>query len=403
MNERFLYALPVLEQLHKHGFEAYFVGGSVRDQLLNRAIGDIDIATSAKPNEVIELFPKTVDVGSEHGTVIVIYNNCQYEVTTFRSEAPYIDYRRPSSVSFIISIEKDLQRRDFTMNAIAMSANGKLIDPYDGRKAIRLKLIQSVGNPVERFTEDALRMMRALRFVSQLSFYLENETKIAICENAHLISNVSIERITIEFEKMLHGNSVSHAIQLLLETGLYEFLPGLRPYGLQIDKLKTKKLFLLQEREEIWSLLVYFIELNNIDYFLKQWKHSNKLIKAVKTIVDGLRVRIDNGWSKFLLYQLGLHNSISVERIYCALFDEHLERNAKFITQSYETLPIKTRNDLSVTGEDLLNWFTKKPGPWLAQSINMIERAIIHEKVRNDKKSIKEWLLSCNQKNEKNY
>ncbi|MGZ4161997.1 MAG: CCA tRNA nucleotidyltransferase, partial [Neobacillus sp.] len=205
MIEPFLSALPVLTMLEEAGFEAYFVGGSVRDYLLSNPIHDVDIATSATPEEVKVIFPKTADIGIEHGTVLVRFQKESYEVTTFRTESEYQDYRRPKEVSFIRSLHEDLQRRDFTMNAIAMDRMGKLIDPFDGRRAIKEKIIQTVGHADDRFNEDALRMMRAVRFVSQLSFKIERETINALTNLVHLLEKIAIERKRAEFEKLLIG------------------------------------------------------------------------------------------------------------------------------------------------------------------------------------------------------
>lgn len=165
MEQVFIKALPVLNTLIEAGHQAYFVGGAVRDSYMKRAIGDVDIATDAAPNEVERLFKRTVDVGKEHGTIIVLWEDETYEVTTFRTESDYQDYRRPSEVHFITSLEEDLKRRDFTINAMAMKTDGELIDYFGGRQDIDHQLIRTVGKPEDRFQEDALRMLRAIRFM----------------------------------------------------------------------------------------------------------------------------------------------------------------------------------------------------------------------------------------------
>src|SRR3954463_2172771 len=205
MNPIFLKAIPLLEKVEKAGFEAYFVGGCVRDFILGKKIADVDIATSATPLEIKEIFLKTIDVGIEHGTVIVLWEKDTYELTTFRSDGEYTDFRRPSDVKFIRSLEEDLKRRDFTMNSMAMDKKGQIIDPFNGQEAIKNKMIETVGSAIIRFHEDALRMMRAVRFVSQLSFSIELNTSMALKEHASLLEKVSIERKTVEFEKLLNG------------------------------------------------------------------------------------------------------------------------------------------------------------------------------------------------------
>lgn len=182
MEKVFIKALPVLRILIEAGHQAYFVGGAVRDSYMKRAIGDVDIATDAAPDQVERLFQRTVDVGKEHGTIIVLWEDETYEVTTFRTESDYVDFRRPSEVQFISSLEEDLKRRDLTINAMAMTADGKVLDYFGGKKDIDQKVIRTVGKPEDRFQEDALRMLRAVRFMSQLGFTLSPGNRRSHCE-----------------------------------------------------------------------------------------------------------------------------------------------------------------------------------------------------------------------------
>ena len=173
MPSEFQEALPILEKIKAAGFEAYFVGGSVRDALLNRPIHDVDIASSSYPEETKQIFERTVDIGIEHGTVLVLENGGEYEVTTFRTEDVYVDYRRPSSVSFVRSLEEDLKRRDFTVNAFALNENAEIIDKFNGLADLDNRVLRAVGKAEERFNEDALRIMRGLRFAASLDFDIE--------------------------------------------------------------------------------------------------------------------------------------------------------------------------------------------------------------------------------------
>ena len=173
----FTKAMPVLQRLEDAGFEAYFVGGSVRDVLLDRHVHDIDITTSAYPEEVKELFEKSIDTGIKHGTVTVLYEGESYEITTFRTESGYQDFRRPDHVTFVQNLDEDLKRRDFTINALAMDIRGQIIDPFNGVEDLKKRVIRAVGNPETRFHEDGRRMMRAVRFMSQLEFKLERKNR----------------------------------------------------------------------------------------------------------------------------------------------------------------------------------------------------------------------------------
>jgi len=211
----------LLKVLGKHGHEAYIVGGCVRDSLMGRRPSDWDIATSAYPNEIKTCFPRTFDTGIAHGTVTVVYGGKNYEITTFRLDGKYEDGRHPTSVSFTRSLEDDLARRDFTMNALAWHPESGLIDPFGGQKDIENRLIRGVGNPNLRFKEDALRMMRAVRFSSQLNFNISPETLSAIKDNAVGLKQISAERVRDELTKMLLSPHPEKFL-LLLETKLIQ-------------------------------------------------------------------------------------------------------------------------------------------------------------------------------------
>lgn len=203
-----MFALPspvanCLAALRNGGFDAYPVGGCVRDLLLGRAPGDWDVTTSARPEQVMALFAKTVPTGLPHGTVTVLLDGQSFEVTTFRADVGYSDGRHPDAVVFGTSLEGDLARRDFTVNAMALGPDGGVIDPFGGQADLRNKVIRAVGDPQVRFTEDALRMFRAVRFSAQLGFALEDGTRAALVAQAHRAGLVSGERIKVEVEKTL--------------------------------------------------------------------------------------------------------------------------------------------------------------------------------------------------------
>ena len=194
-----------MEKLEDAGFEAYLVGGSLRDILMGREVHDFDITSSAKPEEVMEVFSdfKVIPTGLKHGTVTVLVEDEPLEITTFRSESGYSDGRHPDSVSFAKSVEDDLGRRDFTMNAMACRINGELFDLFGGQKDIADKLVRTVGNAKERFSEDGLRILRAIRFAAVLGFEVETDTKDAIHQMGYMIEKVSEERIVSEFNKIM--------------------------------------------------------------------------------------------------------------------------------------------------------------------------------------------------------
>ncbi len=209
----------VIRELYKHGFKAYVVGGAVRDIIMNKEPSDTDIATSALPEETKEVFKsqRIVETGIKHGTVTLVTQNESIEITTFRIEEDYSDGRHPDKVDFTTDIIKDLSRRDFTMNSIAFNKSEGFIDPFNGTDDINNRIIRCVGNPEERFKEDSLRILRALRFSSVLGFEIEKETEKAMFRCKNLLSNISMERIYCETVKLLCGENVKNVLMKYAE------------------------------------------------------------------------------------------------------------------------------------------------------------------------------------------
>lgn len=220
----------LLRRLTDRGHEAYAVGGCVRDTLLGRTPGDWDICTSATPEETEACFSdlRVIETGLKHGTVTVLLEGVQYEITTFRRDGDYTDHRRPEQVDFVRNLREDLARRDFTVNAMAAGADGAIIDLFDGRADLKAGVLRCVGDPNQRFQEDALRILRGLRFASQLGFSIETQTAGAMEKNKDLLAYVSGERIYAELTKLLMG---AHAAQVLEQYGtvLLPVLPEVGP------------------------------------------------------------------------------------------------------------------------------------------------------------------------------
>lgn len=209
----------IIQTLIEHGFEAYAVGGCVRDSLLGKEPEDWDITTSAKPEEVKQLFRRTIDTGIAHGTVTVMLEKQGFEVTTYRIDGEYEDGRHPKQVEFTSKLEEDLKRRDFTINAMAFNKQTGIVDLFQGQEDMKRHMIRCVGEPIERFSEDALRMLRAIRFAGQLQFSIEEKTKKAIKEKADALEQVSAERIRVELEKLLLSNQPEQ-LMTAYETGI---------------------------------------------------------------------------------------------------------------------------------------------------------------------------------------
>lgn len=216
----------IIDRLLENGYEAYMVGGCVRDCILGKEPKDWDITTNAKPLEVVELFDKVILTGLKHGTVTVMLNKESYEITTYRSDGEYEDNRHPKEVKFVSSLKEDLARRDFTINSMAYNDISGLVDYFNGVEDLGKKIIRTVGEPRKRFCEDALRMLRAIRFSAQLDFTIDRLTLNSIKELKDNIRNISKERIREEFNKILLNNP--RKIEILRECGILEYIvPGI--------------------------------------------------------------------------------------------------------------------------------------------------------------------------------
>ncbi|WP_053366938.1 CCA tRNA nucleotidyltransferase [Bacillus sp. FJAT-27245] len=398
MEKPFNDALPVLDAIHKAGHEAYFVGGSVRDRVMSRPVGDIDIATSARPEQVKEIFTKTIDIGIEHGTVLVLHKGGSYEVTTYRTETGYTDYRRPDKVEFVASLQEDLKRRDFTINAMAMDKSGELIDPFGGSEDIGRREIRTVGEPADRFGEDALRMMRAARFASQLGFEIEGATFASMKKSAPLLNHIAVERKKAEFEKLLGGRWRKDGLEILMQTGIVDYLPGLSGREADLENVINLDMGNLTANE-MWVLLLYCLGFDKpeADLFLRSWKMSNKQMALLTSHLFYMKERMEADWGVSSLFQAGKDAIASVERLVQAAGGNASNETMEKWLSEYEKLPIKDKNELAVSGGDLIRWEGRSGGPWVKEKMAAIERAVLLGAVENNQLKIREWLARCNQ------
>ena len=389
----FLEALPVMQQLVDAGYEAYFVGGSVRDMLLHKPISDVDIATSATPQEVKEIFPHTVDVGIEHGTVMVIHHKEGYEVTTFRTEEGYEDFRHPDKVTFVRSLEEDLKRRDFTINALAIGIDDQLMDFFDGIGDLERQCIRCVGDAKERFNEDALRMFRAVRFVGQLGFQIEENTKNAISLLKMNLSKVAVERMKVEFEKMIQSSYRKDALKLFVETGLYKACPLFDGKGeilLKLAEFPIKEMSVLQA----WILFVDELKLSDkeVTHLLKSWKSSNEQIRDVLVGYKTYRARKEEEWNFFIAYDCPYEVACEVERL---LIAQNKSTSMEGLEATYQSLPIRSMNDIQLNGHDIIRILKlEKKGPIIGQVLKTVEKMILEQSIENDAEILEAYVLT---------
>lgn len=383
--QNFIDARPILEQLQKHGYEAYFVGGSVRDTLLETSINDVDIATSAYPAEVKNIFKRTVDTGIKHGTVMILDHGQGYEVTTFRTESGYQDFRRPDSVTFVRSLKEDLKRRDLTINALAMDPQGNIIDLFGGLNDLKAKTIKAVGQPAARFHEDALRMMRAVRFVSQLGFTLDNQTRLAIKENAPLLTKIAVERIHVEWIKLMLGKDPQKGLNEFLKTQMFQYCLSFKEHEEGLKKIAQLSNLNLHSEIAVWVLIGHFFGLKpeETGQMLREWKSSNEMIADV--------VKAQKALNHFpvlnpqVLYQTGLPLLLVANQV--AKYENNALSEAT-LSDWYNSLPIKSKKELQLTGTDLIKNLEFKPGPQIGKTINSIEQLVLNGKLPNKKEAL---------------
>lgn len=374
-NKKFNSAINILEKFNEAGYEAYFVGGCVRDYLLNDDFSDIDITTNALPDEVKQIFRKSIDTGIQHGTVTILINGDSFEVTTFRTEDDYIDHRTPEKVEFVSDLKEDLDRRDFTINAMALDSKGELYDYHCGEKDLRNKIIKTVNNPNERFFEDALRMLRAFRFSSKLGFEIEENTLKAIKNNAELIKFVSIERIVNEFRKLLTGKGNKRSLELLLDSKLNNYIPFLDEISKIIDF----------SNYTFCQSLYILSKINDISFEkLKELKLSNKEIKQVKIYEKINKDFISNIPLEIILYNYDIED-VTFIASYSKYYDmEDIEKIK---------LPIESFNDIAITSMEIISIIDKPAGPWIKEIIKKLEEDILLSKIDNRRKDILDFLI----------
>lgn len=364
----------IIQKLESNGFSAYAVGGALRDMILGREATDYDIATSALPEETKKVFKdcRVVETGIAHGTVTVVLDGEPYEITTFRTESGYADFRRPDKVSFVTDIKEDLFRRDFTMNAIAYSEKEGIIDHFGGVADIERKTIKTVGNPIKRFTEDALRIIRALRFSSVLGFEIEKNTSEAIFEISDNLSKIAPERIYTELKKLLCGDNVESVLKRYISV-----LRKLIPINGNInDVSKLPKDF---------KMRITCLCGDSVNEALNILRADNETKSVASLLAKSSPIPKDDIELKRYISSLGRENALLVKKYRHCLYNEDIEGNVEKIINSNLCLSI---NELAVNGNDLKEIGIN--GKKIGETQNTLLDLVITEKIENEKNALLE-------------
>ena len=341
-------ALKLLKEINDNGYVAYIVGGYVRDYLLGIESNDIDICTNATPKDVKEIFKDSCLPSEDYGSVTVVVKGVNYEITTFRKDIDYTDNRHPNEIKYIDNLDEDLLRRDFTINTICMDKDGYIIDKLGGKKDLDNRVIKTVGNSVDKFTEDSLRILRAIRFATILDFNLDEEVKDAIIKTGDLLSNLSYNRKKEELDKIFTSPNFKKGIQLLLDLGLDKTLEIPNLYKV-LDSDVSSSI-------GIWSIL-------NVGDKYPFNRNEFDIIDNVNKVVE-----LDN-LNPSVLYKYGLYVNSVAGKI--------KKDDIKKITEAYNNLIIKSRKEINITAEEIMAILNKAPGEYLKDIFDDLEEEIL--------------------------
>lgn len=356
-------ALKILKTIEENGYKTYIVGGFVRDYVLGINSTDVDIATNATPQQIMQIFPNSVLPKEEYGSITLYIKNERFEITTFRREIKYINNRKPIEIEYIDDLIEDLERRDFRMNTLCMDKNSRIYDYFEGKKDIENKVINTVGNSDYKFSQDSLRILRAIRFATILNFSLSNEVKSAIIKNKSLLRNLSYSRKKQELDKIFSSVNSKYGVDLLLELGLDK---DLEIYNL--DKINITN-----------DIIATWASLDVSDKYKQEFSSSEKaIIKDIKEVLS-------TGITNHSLYRYGLYTNQIVASM--------LGYDKSKIVGIYENLPIKSKKEIDILGSDIEKLINNK-NIHIRDVYNKLEEEILNSRLENKKEVIETYIIN---------
>ena len=398
----------IISQISDCGFEAYAVGGCVRDTLMGKSPQDWDIATSATPDEIQKIFSchTVIPTGIKHGTLTVIVDRTPFEITTFRVDGSYTDSRHPESVTFSADITQDLKRRDFTINAIAYSPSRGIVDPLGGQADLKAGIIRAVGDPAERFSEDSLRIMRAIRFSAALGFEIEPKTADALYKFSHLLEHIAAERITCELNKTLRADNASAVIEKYFPV-ISQRLFGMYPPRIfdtavfQPVSCVPCRLGLRLAAFLFGAAQVFDTDINSLSKsFFSRLKYDNKTRRQATTLLSNLHREIlpDRISIRHTIRDIGAESLQDIFELKSALQPD----NPTAIDAAKGIFSAILRDgdccklySLAIKGNDLAAEFNLK-GAHIGNGLNLLLDAVIEEKCQNTRSSLLEYFKKIN-------
>ena len=350
-------ALKMINTISDNGYEAYIVGGFVRDYLMGKKSNDVDITTNAKPKELLDIFPTAVIDNADYGSVTVYFKDIRFEITTYRVEENYSDNRHPDTIRYVNSLDEDLKRRDFTINTICIDKFGQVCDKLQGKEDIEKRLIKTVDDPFVSFAHDALRILRAIRFATTLDFELDPAVREAIKENKYLLDELSFNRKKEELNKIFGSTNLIKGVTLIKDLGLEHILKLDK-----IDKVKN-----CSQVIGVWTIL-------EVDEIYPFTRNELKLMKDSRKALKNNPLRVET------LYKYDLY--------VCSVAAELLDIPKKDIANVYSKMPIHKRGDIVIDTHDIIECLKIEEGPIISEIWDKLESAILNNEITNDKKQL---------------
>ncbi len=371
----------ILNRFHENGYEAFIVGGCVRDSLLGDEPKDYDITTNALPTQVEQLFSdlKVIETGIRHGTVTVIINKEPYEITTYRTDVKYSDHRHPDEVRYALTLEEDLSRRDFTVNAMAYDEENGLIDSFNGVNDLNEGIIRCVGDPDTRFNEDALRILRCIRFASRYGFRIEENTESALFRNRELLRYVSVERVATEFNEIITSNKANEYLskyRIIFET----VMPQLEDLDFSLIGKVNRRLYM-----RISALFVLDDSLSAVG-MLRHMHYSNKIIDEVSTLLDHVDSPLETDYDiRRMFFEIGIKATNDLLSLKKARGDDldygMIRKRIRELRKSFIA-----RDQMNINGDDLM--ILGYRGREIGQILDDLYEQILRDEIKNDQEEL---------------
>lgn len=393
------------KKLKEHGFDCYLVGGAIRNQLLNKEVKDYDLTTNAEPQEVMKLFKRVVPTGLKHGTVTILIKDQAYEITTYRIDGKYTNGRHPDRITFTPSIEEDLKRRDFTINSLALNVDtGEILDINGGLEDLENRIIRAIGEPAKRFDEDALRLVRACRFATQIHFSIEENTMKAMKTTLQKLPGVSKERISEELIKILKSDTPSMAFRLFEESGMLKILfPVIEKTNREkheeyqfildaLDSINTEDPFLKL------TVLLFNRTPEEASLFLKELKFSNAVIKRTAAVLTWKNYLNENFTKDYQIRQFismaGRERIQDIHTLWLCCFSEKREEIKQLFKKIREELHSNhpfTIKELKINGNILREECGLNNGPLTGKVLSeLLDMCLKNPEINNEEILIKE-------------